>query len=109
MISSGRPTEPVRAGAAVASGPVSRAPVPTIDGYVADALYPSTFHPAFAPAWLDAILTWKRVRPPRRPRGPFTLVDLGCGDGAGLILLAAAHPEGRFLGVDGMAEHVARG
>lgn len=105
----GQPTELVRPGAAATSGPVSRDPVPTLDGYVADSPYPSTFHPAFAPAWLDAILAWNHIRPPRGPRGPFTLVDLGCGDGAGLILLAAAHPEGRFLGVDGMAEHVARG
>ena len=86
-----------------------REAMPTIDGYIADSLYPSTFHPPFAPPWLDSILTWKRLKPPRAARPPFTLVDLGCGDGAGLALLAAAHPEGRFLGVDALAAHVERG
>ena len=81
----------------------------TIDGYIADSPYPSTFHVHFAPAWLDAILLWYGLRPPRAPRAPFSFVDLGCGDGAELILLAAAHPEGRFLGIDAMAAHVERG
>ena len=94
------PAEPVGAG----SGGHA-----TIDGYVADSLYPSTFHSAFAPPWTDAMLAWNRLPAPRAPRGPFTLVDLGCGDGVGLILLAAAHPEGRFIGIDAMAGHVARG
>jgi SAM-dependent methyltransferase len=102
-------TELARTGAAAGNESVLPEAMPTLDGYVADSLYPSTFHAAFAPAWLDAILTWKQLRPPRTPRGPFTLVDLGCGDGAGLILLAAAHPEGRFLGIDGLDAHVARG
>jgi SAM-dependent methyltransferase len=109
MIHREQPSERVRPDAAVADKPASPAAWPTIDGYVADSLYPSTFHSAFAPAWLDSILAWKRLRPPRAPRGPFTMVDLGCGDGAGLILLAAAHPEGRFLGVDALETHVARG
>lgn len=109
MIHSGQPSGLVRQDAAVAGDPTSSEAMPTIDGYVADSLYPSTFHAAFAPPWLDAILTWKGLRPPREARGPFTMVDLGCGDGAGLVLLAAAHPEGRFLGVDAMDAHVARG
>jgi len=107
-VQSAQPTalEPPDAAAARDPAPT---PLPTIDGYVADSLYPSTFHAAFAPAWLDAILAWNRLRPPRTPRAPFTFVDLGCGDGAGLMLLAAAHPEGRFIGLDAMAAHVALG
>lgn len=97
------------AGTATTNDGEAGTPLQTIDGYIADSVYPSTFHTAFAPSWLDAMLTWKRLRPPRAARAPFTLVDLGCGDGAGLVLLAAAHPEGRFLGLDAMEAHVARG
>ena len=47
--------------------------------------------------------------PPRGPRSPFTFVDLGCGDGIGLVVAAAAHPEGRFIGIDAMPGHIERG
>lgn len=81
-----------------------------IDGYVDDSLYPSSFHQPFTPPWIDAMLVRHGIAPPRaRPRDPFAAVDLGCGDGIGLILCAAAHPEGRFLGIDAMPGHVARG
>lgn len=80
-----------------------------IDGYVADEAYPSSFDPRFAPAWIDAILAQRAIRGPRAPRAPFTYVDLGCGDGVGLILLAAAHPEASFVGIDALADHVERG
>ena len=33
----------------------------------------------------------------------------GCADGFGIIAMAAAHPEGRFLGYDVMETHVAAG
>ena len=79
------------------------------DGYVADTLYPSNYHQPIQPPWLDAVLALNGVLPPRSSGAPFTYVDLGCGDGLGLILTAAAHPHGRFIGVDIMPEHVARG
>jgi SAM-dependent methyltransferase len=84
-------------------------PRSTIDGYVADSLYPSSFHPQFAPTQTSAMLVHAGVRPPCEARAPFAFVDLGCGDGLGMLALAAAHPEGRFLGLDAMPEHVARG
>ena len=80
-----------------------------VDGYVADTLYPSMFHHRFAPPWIDAFLIRSRVAPPRKTRGAFTLVDAGCGDGYGLIVNAVAHPEGRFIGFDASAKHIARG
>ena len=80
-----------------------------IDGYVADSDYPSAFHTRFQPTWIDAVLRLRGIDPPREPRGPFTLVDLGCGDGYGLIATAVAHPEARFVGIDAMHTHVARG
>jgi len=81
----------------------------TIDGYVADTLYPSMFHQRFTPEWTDAVLLQHFHAPPRGAREPFTLIDVGCGDGYGLILNAAAHPEGQFLGIDASLAHVERG
>ncbi len=82
-----------------------------LDGYVADSLYPSSFHAAFAPPNIDAILTHGGIASPRgaAPRGPFTMVDIGSGDGIGLILNAAAHPEGHFIGIDGNPAHIELG
>ena len=82
---------------------------PGIDGYVDDEIYPSGLDRGFVPAWIDAILAQRGLPSPRQPRSPFTYVDLGCGDGVGLILLAAAYPEARFVGIDALAEHIARG
>jgi SAM-dependent methyltransferase len=80
-----------------------------IDGYLAEDVYPSNFPREFSPAWLDAVLRHRGAGSPRAPRGSFDLLDLGCGDGAGLIVLAAAYPEGRFTGVDALPAHVAHG
>lgn len=80
-----------------------------VDGYVADTLYPSMFHHRFTPAWIDSFLVRNRIPPPRKSRGPFVLVDAGCGDGFGLIANAAAHPEAQFIGFDASAKHIARG
>lgn len=80
-----------------------------IDGYLTEDVYPSNFPREFSPAWIDATLRHRGLAPPRAPRAAFSLLDLGCGDGAGLVVLAAAYPEGRFLGVDAMPAHVARG
>lgn len=82
----------------------------SIDGYLGGETYPTGFHKQFAPAWIDAMLRQRGLVPPRVAEGaPFQLLDLGCGDGLALVALAAAHPEGRFVGVDALAEHVQRG
>ena len=39
--------------------------------------------------------------------GPCTYVDLGCGTGFGLILLAATNPTCRFVGMDRSSDHIA--
>lgn len=80
-----------------------------LDGYVDDGLYPSNFHPHFQLPWTRAQLIFHGFRPPTADRAPFRFVDLGCGDGFGLIVMAAAHPEGTFLGFDALEGHVARG
>lgn len=83
---------------------------PGIDGYVDDSLYPSSFHAMFSPVWTDRLIVRHGRPPPRtRPRAPFTMIDIGCGDGFGLIVNAAAYPEGRFIGIDAMPGHIARG
>ncbi len=81
----------------------------TIDGYVAGSSYPANFPLHFQPSWTDALLLLDGRPPPRAPRAPFSYVDLGCGDGLGLIVAAASYPEGRFVGIDAMPEHIARG
>jgi SAM-dependent methyltransferase len=80
-----------------------------IDGYVADVSYPSKVHFAFQAPWIDAVLSLNGIVPPRQQHDTFTHVDLGCGDGVGLILAAASHPNAHFIGVDAMPEHIARG
>jgi hypothetical protein len=84
-----------------------------IEGYVADSLYPSLFHAAFSPASIDVLLLRDGLAPPREAavdsKRPFTMVDVGCGDGLGLIVNAAAHPESRFVGIDAMPAHIERG
>jgi SAM-dependent methyltransferase len=81
----------------------------SIQGYVIDGVYPSNFHAEFTPNWIDAMLLHRGIAPPRAPGGTFALMDLGCGDGLGLIIMAAAHPEGRFFGLDALPAHVALG
>jgi len=81
----------------------------TIDGYVADSVYPSAFHGQYDPTWVDAVLEIHGIKPPRQPRASFNAVDLGCGDGIGTIATAAGHPEGQFAGVDAHDGHIAHG
>ena len=80
-----------------------------IDGYVGESLYPGSFHPQFSPGWSDRMLVRHGFVPPRAAREAFTLIDLGCGDGFGLILNAACYPEAMFVGIDAMPGHIARG
>ena len=78
-----------------------------LDGYFAEGNYPSGFHPKFSPAWIDSVLHRAGIVAPRDRRWDFRLVDVGCGDGTGLVLLAAAYPDSEFLGIDAMPEHIA--
>ena len=61
-----------------------------------------------APNWIDFALLSQRQRQPRRGEGfPFHYLELGSGMGVGLCLLAAAYPEGRFVGIDFHPDHIA--
>ena len=81
----------------------------SIDGYVSDTLYPSRLNQALQPPWVDWHLKRRGFLPPRKDSEPFKIVDLGCGDGYGLVIAAASHPDGHFVGIDANPEHIARG
>lgn len=77
-------------------------------GYFSQEAYTAHFHRELAPNWLDFAALVKGHTPPRRREGvPFRYLDLGCGMGFGLCLLAALYPEGRFLGIDFHPDHIA--
>lgn len=81
----------------------------SIDGYVADLSYPSNLHKSFQPPWTDWQLERRGIVPPRGPGEEFTLVDLGCGDALGMLTAAASHPQGAFIGLDAMQQHIEHG
>ena len=74
-------------------------------GYETSVGYSFGFYREMAPAWLDFCVLaagWQRVR-----RGnAFSYLELGCGQGYGLCLLAAANSEAEFVGVDFQPEHI---
>ena len=68
-------------------------------GYVADIEYTSGFYRELAPSYLYFVLLSQKLRSP--PIGPgTTYCELGCGQGFGTALLAAANPQARFWGFD---------
>ncbi|MBE7218637.1 MAG: class I SAM-dependent methyltransferase [Caulobacteraceae bacterium] len=75
-------------------------------GYVADVAYTSGVYLETAPAHLSTCALLAGVRAPD-PSAPFRYLDLGCGTGMGVCLLAAANPHGEFVGVDFNPAHVA--
>lgn len=77
-------------------------------GYHSSTPYPSAFYRELTPSWLDFAALLQGHLPPRDSEGePFTFLDLGCGTGFSLVMLAALYPEGRFFGVDFHPDHVA--
>ena len=69
------------------------------DGYVTDIQYTGKFYGELAPGYLAFACLRQAVRPPVLGRGS-SYLELGCGQGFGLSLLAAANPERSFMGVD---------
>jgi SAM-dependent methyltransferase len=76
-------------------------------GYYPNALYTCGFYREMAPNWLDFAALIKGHRPLRREGEPFRYLELGSGMGLHLCLLAAAYPEGTFVGVDFHADQIA--
>ena len=79
-----------------------------IDGYFAQTPYPPHFPRAFTPSWIEHALRVQGYMPPRVPRGPFRYLDLGCGNGLHLMVMAAGCPEGMFVGTDANAGAIDR-
>jgi SAM-dependent methyltransferase len=75
-------------------------------GYVADIGYTSGFYRETAPGHM-AFAALASGRAPGRALAPRRVLELGCGQGFGLALLAAANPDVRFEGYDFNPEHVA--
>jgi SAM-dependent methyltransferase len=76
------------------------------DGYVTDVPYTTGFYRELAPSYLAFVCVMQGFRPPSIGPGARYL-ELGCGQGFGLNLLAAANPAMRFMGVDFMPGHIA--
>ena len=76
-------------------------------GYNVSSGYTYGFYPEMAPSWLNLCAMVQGYLPPEpEPDGTFHYLELGCGQGFGLALMAAANPHGRFVGVDFNPEHV---
>lgn len=76
-------------------------------GYNVSSGYTYGFYRELSPGWLDFIAAIKGLLPPARgASGSFRYLELGCGQGFGLCLLAAAHPAGDFVGIDFNPEHI---
>lgn len=75
-------------------------------GYNVSAGYTYGFYRELAPDWLNfgALLHGHRVPD---AAAPFRYLELGCGQGFGLCVLAASYPRAEFTGVDFNPEHVA--
>ena len=73
-------------------------------GYFAESGYTYGYYHEMAPSSLAWAALLQGVALPARG---FRYVDLGCGQGFGLILMAACHPDSQFIGVDFMPAHVA--
>jgi SAM-dependent methyltransferase len=72
--------------------------------YFTDIAYASRFHREHSPSWLVATLTALGFAAP--PIRGSRWCEIGCGDGFGACLLAAANPEVKFTGIDINADHI---
>jgi SAM-dependent methyltransferase len=80
-------------------------PSPDAPDYLTDVPYLRTFSADLSPTLLRAVAALNGFSPP--PAEDFDYAELGCGNGDTTATLAAANPEGRFLGVDMNPEHIA--
>ena len=76
------------------------------EGYIADVAYTSGVYLETAPAHLSTCALLAGFRGPD-PSRPFRYLELGCGTGMGVCLMAAANPNAEFVGVDFNPTHVA--
>ena len=77
-------------------------------GYDVSVAYPSYFIREMAPNWLDFCIGAQGFEAPRR-EAAYRYLDLGCGQGFHLCILAAANPDAQFVGIDFDAAYIAHG
>ncbi|SDH83683.1 class I SAM-dependent methyltransferase [Roseospirillum parvum] len=77
------------------------------DGYITDLDYVAEYYGDHAPVHLNACALLNGVAPRPLSEG-FTWADFGCGNGLTANTLAAANPQGSFLGIDFNPRHIAR-
>ncbi len=73
--------------------------------YVTDIGYLRNFHPDLAPSQLRLVAALNGLAPP--PAEDFDYCELGCAYGDTTVVLAAANPGARFVGIDLNPEHIA--
>lgn len=77
-------------------------------GYNTEVPYTFGYYRETDPLWLDFAALITGCWPPQpTPERPLRYADLGCGQGFGLCLTAALHPEMEFLGIDFNPAHIA--
>ncbi|MFW6380207.1 MAG: class I SAM-dependent methyltransferase [Halorhodospira sp.] len=75
-------------------------------GYVSDIGYISGCYRELGPGYLSLVARLQG-EPAPDPAHPFTYAELGCGQGLGTAVLAAANPHARFVGIDLLPAHIA--
>lgn len=68
-------------------------------GYNSEVGYTSSFYNVLTPQWLCTALLLSGHQAPDIS-ADYTYCDLGCGQGFGSVLTAAANPKGRFVAID---------
>jgi len=76
------------------------------EGYVTDVSYIPGFYSNMSPLAMRYVAALNKLTPPK-VAGGFRYLELGCGLGRSLTTLAAANPNGQFVGVDVNAIHTA--
>jgi SAM-dependent methyltransferase len=77
-------------------------------GYDPSIAYPSYFIGEMGPDWLDFCIRAQGFEAPRKALS-YRYLDLGCGQGFHLCLLAAANPGAEFVGIDFDPDYIAHG
>jgi SAM-dependent methyltransferase len=76
-------------------------------GYNMSVGYSYGFFREMAPDWLDLCVRLADHRAPARSGRSGRYLELGCGQGLGLCILAASNPDIEFLGIDLQPDHIA--
>ena len=77
----------------------------TATGYITDLDYIPGFYPHMSPTAIRYAASLNRVIPPATADN-FRYLELGCGLGTSLTTLAAANPQGEFVGIDINPSHI---